>query len=128
MHSLLIGGVGLVKCRIRGGGGPAIVSVVTKLNPVIQSVGWLDDAPFKTVHLILRFGQAKSETFFQPIIKRLSELPVARELSAVECEAASRAGTLEDLFMLQTLRALQDTADRYNLSKEWLLPFSESLA
>jgi hypothetical protein len=126
MYSLLLGGVGLVKCRVRGG--PAMVSVVSKLNPVIQSYGWLDSAPFNTVHLILRFGQAKSETFFQPISKTNSELPIARELSAVECEAASRAGTLETIFMQQTLRALQDVAERYDLSKEWLQSFTQSRA
>lgn len=118
MNPLMLGGVGLVKCRVKGG--PALVGVLTKLNPAMRSIGWLDQAPFKTVHLILRYGQAKPQTFFQPIIKKHSELPVARELSAAECQSASQAGALEAVFMREILLALNDVAAKYSLPTEWL--------
>ena len=114
----MLGGVGLIKRRVKAG--PSMVSVLTKLNPVMRAIGWLEQAPFKTVHLILRYGDAKPTTFFRPIIKQHSELPVARELSAVECETASRAGNLEAVFMRETLLALKDVAEKYGLSVEWL--------
>ncbi|WP_413433397.1 Imm39 family immunity protein [Crateriforma spongiae] len=93
-----------------------IVAVATELNQRLAECNWLDSAPFDTVSLILRFGDAKPDTQIGAINTSHSELPVARELSMDACIERARAGTLLAYFRVETIVALTDVSRRYNLS------------
>ena len=116
---IAIGGVALIKGRIRPPAGPTMVAVATELCDRLWDCDWLEPAPFDLVNLILRFGESKPETEIRAVNKRHSELPVARELSMVDCVNFARNGELYNYFMSETVTALTDISDKYNLSHEW---------
>jgi len=59
---LLIGGVSLVRGRIRDAG-LVMKEICDVLEPILLNSGFTDNAPFRTVSLIIRFGE---KTDFTP--------------------------------------------------------------
>jgi hypothetical protein len=117
---IAIGGVDLVKGRIRPEPGPVMVAVAKDINRHLWDCNWLENAPFGLVNFILRFGNSKPDTEISKISQRHAELPIARELSMTECEQRARDGTLYDYFHNETIIALTDVSKRYDLPLEWV--------
>ena len=116
---LLIGGVGLVRGRVRDSG-PVMVEICDELEPLLRECGYSKSAPFKTVSLILRFGtQRKLEPEYGPLDRRHSELPVSVELEMGKLRRMSREEVKRD-FMIATLAILVDVAQRYGLPQDAL--------
>lgn len=118
-RKLLIGGVALVMGRLRGGGA-AMVEICDELEPLLTSSGFLDNASFDVVSLIIRYGLVnRTKPEYQRINKRYSELPIAVELDMDMLLAAGKK-KLKDIFHLATLVALIDVGKKYNLPIEAL--------
>ena len=96
-----------------------IVAVCDALNPVLVDSDWLDSAPFDTVSLILRFGDASPDTEIKRIDTANAELPVARAISMNDCIGRARDGSLFDLFLTETVSALLDVSIAYDLPTDW---------
>lgn len=79
-RKLVIGGVALVKARLKNDG-HAMVQVCDELEPVLLNSGWFPTAPFRLVSLIIRYGlKTESEPQFQRISKTHGDLPIAVEV------------------------------------------------
>ena len=114
---LLIGGVGLVRGRVRDSG-PVMVEICDELEPLLRESGYSDSAPFRTVSLVLRFGNEKNlEPEYGPVDKKHSELPVSVELEMGTLRRMSREAVKRE-FLTATLSILIDVARRYDLPKE----------
>ena len=114
---LLIGGSGLVKGRVRLAG-PVMREICDELEPALIASSFTEKAPFRTVSLILRFGeQTLLDPVYEPVDRRHSELPVAVELPMSELRTAKR-DDLKQRFFDATLRVLADVARKYNLPFE----------
>ena len=114
---LLIGGVGLVKGRVRDAG-PIMVEICNELEPALREACFTRDAPFRTISLILRFGHKRCLVpEYDPVDDVHSELPVVVELEM----RALRQMTRDDLkreFLIATLEALVHAARNFNLPTE----------
>ncbi|HBV20919.1 MAG TPA: hypothetical protein DEF07_04265 [Nitrosomonas sp.] len=116
---LLIGGVSLVKGRVKESG-LVMKEICDELEPMLQEIGFVDNAPFKTVSMIIRFGEKTDLTpDYDPINKRYSELPVAVEMELASLRIASKE-TLKNAFVKATIDVLIDIARKYNLPCESL--------
>lgn len=116
---LLIGGVSLVKGRVREAG-PAMQEICNELEPLLNEIGFVDNAPFKTVSMIIRFGETTELTpSYDSINKRHSELPVAIEMELAELRLASK-DVVKSAFAKATIDVLFDVAKRYDLPSEQL--------
>ena len=114
---LLIGGVSLVKGRVREAG-LVMQEICNELEPLLKEIGFVDNAPFKTVSMIIRFGENTNlNPEYEPINKRHSELPVAVELELASLRTASKE-VVKDAFVKATIDVLADVAHRYNLPAE----------
>lgn len=111
---LLIGGVSLVKGRVREAG-LTMKEICDELEPMLNEIGFTDNAPFRTVSLIIRFGEKTNLTpDYEPISKRHSELPVAVEMELSGLRTASRE-VVKSAFVKATIDVLIDVAQKYNL-------------
>jgi len=111
---LLIGGVSLIKGRVREAG-LAMKEICDELEPFLNEIGFVDDAPFKTVSLIVRFGEKTDLTpDYDPINKRHSELPVAVEMELAGLRTASKE-VVKNAFVTATIDVLIDVAKKYGL-------------
>ena len=105
-----------------------MVKVCDELEPVLISAGFFDEAPFKYVSLIIRYGLVNNtKPEYQPIIKRYGELPIAVELDMNMLRSADKNGTLKQIFDLATLEALIDVGKKYQLPIESLVRKREEL-
>lgn len=111
---LLLGGVSLGKGRIRDAG-IIMREICDDLEPMLTEAGFVDEAPFKTISMIIRFGQKDDLTpKYDRINKKHSELPVAVELEL----AGLRTMNKDDLrcaFITATIDVLLDLAQKYGL-------------
>jgi len=114
---LLIGGVSLVKGRVREAG-LAMKEICDEMEPMLKEIGFVNDAPFKTVNLIIRFGEKTDLTpDYGPIDKRHSELPVAVEMELASLRVASK-DVVKSAFVKATIDVLIDVAKRYDLPSQ----------
>lgn len=114
---LLIGGVSLVKGRVREAGS-VMQEICNELEPLLKEISFVDNAPFKTVSMIIRFGENTNlNPEYEPINKRHSELPVAIELELASLRTASKE-VVKDAFVKATIDVLADVARKYNLPAE----------
>ncbi len=113
---ILIGGVSLVKGRVRNIG-MAMVRVCDSLELSMGS--WLADAPFHTVNIIVRFGAHTTDKIeVGRINKKHSELPVAVQVALSELQDVQSDETLLDsIIRYHTLRALCEVGIRYSLGE-----------
>ena len=111
---LLIGGVSLVKGRVKEAG-LAMQEICNDLEPLLKEIGFVDNAPFKTISLIIRFGENTNLTpEYEAVNKRHSELPVAVEVELAGLRTADK-DTVKSAFTNATIDVLLDVALKYNL-------------
>ena len=111
---LLIGGVSLVKGRVRNAG-LVMQEICNELEPLLSEIGFVDNAPFKTVSMIVRFGENTNLIpEYESINKRHCELPVAVEMELAGLRIASKE-VVKDAFFKAAINVLIDVAHRYNL-------------
>lgn len=114
---LLIGGVSLIKGRVREAG-LAMKEICDDLEPLLKEIGFVDNAPFKTVSMIIRFGEKTDLTpDYEPINKRHSELPVAVEMELSTLRVASK-DVVKSAFVKVAIDILLDVAKKYGLRSE----------
>lgn len=114
---LLIGGVSLIKGRVREAG-LAMKEICDDLEPLLKEIGFVDNAPFNTVSMIIRFGEKTDITpDYEPINKRHSELPVAVEMELSGLRVASK-DVVKSAFIKATIDVLLDVAKKYDLPSE----------
>ena len=114
---LLIGGVSLIKGRVKEAG-PAMKEICDELEPMLQEIGFVNNAPFKTVSMVIRFGeQTNLIPDYDPINKRYSELPVAVEMELSSLRMANKE-TVKSAFIRVAIDVLLDVAKKYQLPCE----------
>jgi hypothetical protein len=113
-RTIVIGGTYLVRGKLQGSG-MLMIEICDELEPVLRETGYADSAPFKTVSLIIRYGQRRREfPEYGIITKRTEVLPVTVELEMDMLRGMNRA-QLKRQFQVATLLALIDVAKRYRL-------------
>ncbi len=111
---LLIGGVSLIKGRVKEAG-IAMKEICDELEPLLQGIGFVENAPFNTVSMIIRFGEKTDLTpEYGPISKRHSELPVAVEMELASLRVASK-DVVKSAFVKATIDVLLHVAKKYDL-------------
>jgi hypothetical protein len=114
-RKLVLGGVSLTTARSNRYDIEVGMEIMGELEAVMVSTGYLDNAPFKWVGLILRYGlKNEDEPHYQRINKKHGDLPVAIELDTHELQHASR-DELKDIFTIATLKVLVHVAQKYGL-------------
>lgn len=127
MHNrkLVLGGVALTRARNNRHDIAVGMEIMDELERLMLSTGYLVDAPFRWVGLVLRYGLKNEEKpHYQGIDKKDGELALAIELDTHELQHASRE-KLKERFMVATLKSLVDVGKKYGLSFE---KFAEMLA
>jgi len=116
---LIIGGVGLVKGRVRLAG-PVMREICDELEPALQRVKFTDHGPFHTISMIVRFGEkTRLAPEFEPLNRKYSELPVSVELPMDELRVLRRP-QLKDRLLEATHQVLEAAAEKYGLPYEEL--------
>jgi hypothetical protein len=111
---LLIGGVGLVRGRVAHAG-PVMAEICDAWEPVLREIGYLDQAPFKTVSLVIRFGRCTSASpELSRVDRKNEELPASFELPMETLRSADRV-QLRELFERVTELTLRHVAQTYGL-------------
>ena len=111
---LLIGGVGLVKGRVKLAG-PVMREICDELEPSLQRVKFTENMPFRTISMIVRFGeQTRLTPEFEPLNRRHSDLPVSVELPMEELRGLKRP-QLKERLLEATYQVLEATAEKYDL-------------
>lgn len=106
--------------------GLVMQDICSKLEPILDKVGFADDAPFKTVSIIIRFGEVTNLVpDYGQIDKRHMELPVAVELEMSKLRFAERK-FVEDTFFHATVSVLLDVAKKYDLPSSSLMSLNHS--
>jgi len=83
-YPVLIGGVGLVKGRIKNIG-QAMASVCEEIKPVIEQSKAFDEMPFKEINMIIRWGNERIEApEIGSLRKAKNSLEVATTISLSE--------------------------------------------
>ena len=119
IRNLVVGGVSLVKCKVKRYG-PAILAARNKIETALEENGYLAEAPFRTVSLILRFGTYNNPTpEIGKIDSRRRLLPVAVELDANDLATIDLQG-LERHFHGVMIEVLCDVAANFDLPFEFL--------
>lgn len=112
---LLIGAVGLVKGNVRNDC-QAMIEISKMLEPEFESTGFLDDAPFDVVSLILRYGETWGGVKVERI-NRHKEVEVAVELPMAEVRSMD-FDSLSKTVMIATLQSLVEVGDKYDLPRD----------
>jgi hypothetical protein len=117
-RKLVLGGASLTLARANKHDLCVMEEIMNELESRMIECGYLNDAPFKWVGLILRYGLTnEEEPHYQRINKKHGDLPVAIELDVHDLQDASRE-ELKELFMIATLKTLIHVGKRYNLPYE----------
>jgi hypothetical protein len=122
---LLIGGVALMRGRVPAAG-PVMVEVCNEWEPRLRELGFVENAPFKTISLIIRFGDLASEApVLSKVDERTRELPVAFELPMPQLRDADRE-RLKELFGRAAELTLEAVARKYGLPFPSLLQIPDT--
>lgn len=114
-RKLSLGGAALTKTRNNKHTIPVMQEIQDDLEQVMISTGYLDNAPFKWITLMLRYGlKNDAKPVYQRINKKYGDLPIAIELDTHELQDANRE-MLKRLFMIAILKSLIDVGKKYNL-------------
>mgnify|MGYP001288013609 FL=1 len=127
---LVLGGASLTMARANRHDLPVMGEIMDEFERVMIDTGFLENAPFKWVGLILRYGlKNEEEPHYQRIDKKDLEIPVAIELDVHDLVDASRE-ELKKIFLIATLKVLVDVGQKYKLPyqkfAEMLQQLSES--
>ena len=116
---ILIGGVGLVKGRPKNLG-VCIKEVCSILEPMLESSGWSDKAPFHTLSLSIRYGSDDSRAVeFGSINKKYCELNVSITTSLMVLKEADKRGELQSLVMELAEKSIQQVSVKYGLAENY---------
>lgn len=116
---LFIGGVSLIKGRVKQAG-LAMAEICEEFEPLLKEIQFVRNAPFKTISLIIRFGEETDlNPSYEAINKRHSELPVAILMELAELKTASKS-VVKSAFISATVDVLFDVAKKYNLPADRL--------
>ena len=115
-RKLVIGGVALVKARLKNTG-PAMTQVCDELEPLLIGSDWFPAAPFRWVGLIIRYGlKTESEPHYQRINKTHGDLPIAVEVDTHHLlDIHTEPERLKAFFKRVTIDCLLSVARRYDL-------------
>jgi len=114
-RKLVLGGASLTMARSNRYDIEVGMEIMDELEQVMHSTGYLENAPFKWVGLILRYGlKNEDEPHYQRINKKHGDLPVAIELDTHDLQHASR-DELKEIFTIATLKVLVHVAQKYGL-------------
>jgi hypothetical protein len=117
-RKIVLGGAAMTIARNNRQSLPVMGEIMDELEQVIISTGYLDNAPFKWVGLMLRYGlKNENVPHYQRINKKYGDLPVAIELDTHDLQKASH-DELKELFLIATLKALVDVGKKYGLQYE----------
>ena len=113
-RKLVLSAVSLTQARIRNVI-PVAAEVRDELERLVIKSGYLNNAPFTWVGLILRFGLINGEKpEYDKIDKKDGELPLAIEIDTNELLGADKQ-KLKQIFTEATLKALIDAGHKYKL-------------
>jgi len=111
---LVLGGIGLVKCRIRHPG--LLVEITKEINPFLIQSNFLANAPFKLINGVIRFGtKFDPHAKIGPVSRRHNELPLSVEIDVTPLNRAPR-----EVVKAEFLRALIPAL--FAISKKYKLP------
>lgn len=114
---LLIGGVSLVKGRIRDAG-LAMVDVCDALEPLLREIDFNRSTPFTSVSLVLRFGSQRCLIpEYRSIDVAHAELPVSVELDMKTLQRMTRDELTRE-FTVATIEALVHVGGRFGIPPE----------
>ena len=126
-RKLVIGGVALVKARLKNTG-PAMVSVCGELEKVLADSEFFANAPFSWISLIIRYGL---ENNFEPVYQRSNkthgDLSASIEVDTHPLLGADLEAT-KAVFRRATIEALLHVALKYNLQAKPLEDYRQGLA
>ncbi len=115
-RKLVLGGVALTMARIPArANAMAANQVRDELEQEMVSSGYLDDAPFTWVGLVIRYG-LRNEIIpqYSPINKKHGDLPVAIEIDVHRLLNASEE-QMAQVYREATLRVLVHVGEKYSL-------------
>lgn len=113
-RALLIGGVQKTPGRFPPLG-RMMAQICDAWEPILQDIGFVDTAPFKTVSLIIVYGSRESTLpEIENINRRNSELPVTFELPVSRLRVASDI-ELKRMLEHATYMTLKAVAEKYGL-------------
>ncbi len=110
------GGVALVKGRLRYGLDAMDQDGIEAL--ILKQNGFLENAPFKWVGLIYRYGIKNTlKPYYQRINQKYGDIPVAIEIKMEILQAADQISVdlLRDIFTVGALECLIDIGRKYKL-------------
>ena len=113
--------VALVKVRLKNT--KCIISIQDEIEKIIIDSHFLDNAPFKWVGLIYRYGLKNTlKPEYQRINKKYGDLPIAVELDTRILKWADEYDLqlFKDIFMIAALEALLHVGKQYNLPTQLL--------
>lgn len=115
-YPVLIGGVGLVKGRIKNIG-QAMVSVCDEVKTVIEQSNAFEDMPFKEINMVIRWAEESvSEPEIGPLHKSKQSLDVATTISLREGKAVeNNPDRLKSLVKAELTKALNSIEVKYGL-------------
>lgn len=89
--------------------------ICDELEPLLMKVGYVDNSPFKTISLIIRFGEKTDLTpVYGPFNKRNSELPVTVDMELSSLRMASK-DIVKNACMKAVIGVLLDVAEKHGL-------------
>jgi len=109
---LLLGGVGVVKGRIKGAG-RIMVELCDELDPIIKQSEFYKQAPFELLNGIIRFG-TKDDDEPEYELLRNNELAFAVEVDMVNLKNQQK-NEIKKKFLEIILGALKKIAHKYNV-------------
>ena len=114
-RKIVLGAVSLTKARTRPYDLEIMGEIMDEIEGLIVENEYLNNAPFKWVSLIFRYGlKNEDEPHYQRINRKHGDLPLAIELDTHELREASRE-ELKDRFTVATLNALIHAGKKYDL-------------
>ena len=115
-YPVLIGGVGLVKGRIKNIG-QAMVSVCDEVKPVIEQSNAFEGMPFKEINMVIRWAEESvSEPEIGPLRKSKKSLDAATTISLREGKSVeNNPDQLKSLVKAELNKVLNAIEVKYGL-------------
>ncbi|WP_298465963.1 Imm39 family immunity protein [uncultured Erythrobacter sp.] len=115
-----LGGVSLTMARVPKYDLDAMQLVTDQIEPIMEESGYLLDAPFSWVTLMIRYGLKNEEKpHYMAINRKFGDLPLAIEVDVHEMLGASLE-ELHNIFKRASLLALIHAGQRYDRPVESL--------
>ncbi len=106
-------GVSLSMVRVPKATLDAFKAVEEEIEPILEEIGYLEDAPFSWVTLAIRYGLKNEEKpHYMAVNKKYGDLPLSIEVDVHEMLGAS-LDELQRIFRSAALRALIHAGERY---------------